>query len=144
MDSDVEGERLVRASWTSTGVFAVPAVLAALTGARVLEITSATISVVLFLVGCAVFLVAYARAVNRSRTEEIAVAGVYLMMGESAPRRVRNHLLGSLAVQIVVALVTAAIRWPLAFGILVPTLGMGLAGLWTATHGTFPERRVRA
>ena len=138
------GDGIIRASWTSTAVFAAPALVAAATGAKAVEITSAAISVVLFFIGCVVFLVAYARAVNRSRTEHVAVAGVYLMMGGSAPRPVRMHLLASLAVQTIVALVTAAIRWPLAFGILVPTLGLGLAGLWTATHGTFPARREQA
>jgi hypothetical protein len=138
------GDRIIRASWTSTVVFGVVAVAAAATGNRPLEIVSAAIDVVLFLAGCVVFLVAYAKAVSRSREEEIAVAGVYLMMGGSAPAETRTQLLGSLAAQIAIAIVTAAIRWPLAFGILVPTLGLALAGLWTARHGTFPERRVRA
>jgi hypothetical protein len=138
------GDRIIRASWTSTAVFGVVAVTAAVSGNRAIEIVSAAVDVVLFLAGCVVFLVAYAKAVNRSRDEEIAVAGVYLMMGGSAPAEVRKHLLGSLAAQTAIAIVTAAVRWPLAFGILVPTLGLALAGLWTATHGTFPERRVRA
>ena len=137
------GDRIIRASWTSTAVFGVVAALAAITGNRPLEIVSAAVDVILFLAGCVVFLVAYAKAVNRSREEEIAVAGVYLMMGGSAPADVRRHLLGSLAAQCAIAIVTAAVRWPLAFGILVPTLGLALAGLWTATHGTFPARVVR-
>ena len=29
---------------------------------------------------------------------------------------------------------------PLAFGILVPMLGLGLIALWGARHGTFPAR----
>ena len=138
------GDRIIRASWTSTAVFGVVAAAAAATGNRPLEIASAAVDVVLFLAGCVVFLVAYAKAVNRSRDEEIAVAGVYLMMGGSAPPQTRNHLLGSLAAQTAIAIVTAAVRWPLAFGILVPTLGLGLAGLWTAVHGTFPKRRQQA
>lgn len=137
------GDRIIRASWTSTAVFGVVATAAALTGNRPLEIVSAAVDVALFLAGCVVFLVAYARAVNRSRTEEVAVAGVYLMMGDSAPKPVRNHLLGSLGAQTAIALVTAAVRWPLAFGILVPVLGLALAGLWTSTHGTFPAKRAR-
>jgi hypothetical protein len=144
MAPDAEGDRIIRASWTSTAVFGALAAAAAATGAKPLEILSAAVSLVLFVAGCVVFLVAYARAVGRSRTEEVAVAGVYLMMGGSAPASIRTHLLGSLATQTVIALVTAAIRWPLAFGILVPTLGLGLAGLWTATHGAFPDKRVRA
>lgn len=138
------GDRIIRASWTSTAVFAVTAIVAAATGNRPFEVVSAAVDVVLFLAGCVVFLIAYAKAVNRSREEEIAVAGVYLMMGGSAPPQARTHLLGSLAAQTAVALVTAAVRWPLAFGILVPTLGLALAGLWTATHGTFPKRRQAA
>lgn len=144
MAAEVEGERIIRASWVSTALFGLVAVTAAATGSKALEITSAAISVVLFAAGCVVFLVAYARAVGRSRTEEVAVAGVYFMMGGSAPRHVRRQLLASLAAQTVVALVTAAVRWPLAFGILVPTLGLGLAGLWTSTHGAFPDKRVRS
>jgi len=138
------GDRIIRASWTSTALFGLAAAAAAASGNRPLEIVSAALDVVLFLAGCVVFLVAYARAVNRSRQEEIAVAGVYLMMGGSAPARVRNHLLASLGAQTAIAVVTAAVRWPLAFGILVPTLGLGLAGLWAATHGTFPPRQLRA
>jgi threonine/homoserine efflux transporter RhtA len=137
------GDRIIRASWTSTAVFGVVAAAAAITGNRAIEVVSAGVDVALFLAGCVVFLVAYAKAVSRSREEEIAVAGVYLMMGNSAPKETRAHLLGSLAAQTAIAIVTAAIRWPLAFGILVPTLGLGLAGLWSATHGRFPARVVR-
>ena len=48
-----------------------------------------------------------------------------------------------MAVQTIVGLVTAAIRieTTLAFGILVPTLGLAFCGLWGARHGLFPPRR---
>jgi hypothetical protein len=138
------GDRIITASWAGTAVFALIAALAAITGNRALEIVSAGVDVALFLAGCVIFLAAYARAVQRSRTEQIDVAGVYLMMGGSAPKPVRTQLLGSLAAQVVVALVTAAVRWPLAFGILVPTYGLGLAGLWAARNGTFPAKKTKA
>ena len=53
-------------------------------------------------------------------------------------------MLGGAAAQAVVAVATAAVRpySPLAFGILVPLWGLGLAGLWAARHGTFPQRKV--
>jgi hypothetical protein len=55
---------------------------------------------------------------------------------------VQRHLLGSLGVQIVVAVVAAALDpfTPLAFGTLVPTLGLALCGLWAVRHGMFPGR----
>ena len=77
------GDRIIRASWTSTVVFAVPAIVTTANSKHATEILSAVISVVLFVAGCVVFLAAYGKAISRSRTEEIAVAGVYLMMGGS-------------------------------------------------------------
>ena len=55
---------------------------------------------------------------------------------------VQVRMLVPLAIQVVVALLTASIRLytPLAFGILVPMWGLGLAGLWGARYGTFPPR----
>ena len=66
----------------------------------------------------------------RSRREELSVAGLFLLSG-SAPSDVRRLLLGALAVQTAVALATASVRpfTPLAFGVLVPTFGLGLCGL---------------
>jgi len=63
----------------------------------------------------------------------------FFLTGGTAPRPVRVRLLGAFAVQVVVALVTSSIRvyTEVAFGILVPMLGLGLAGLWGARHGRF-------
>ncbi|MGI9622760.1 MAG: hypothetical protein ACR2PK_07985, partial [Acidimicrobiales bacterium] len=92
-------------------------------------------------IGTVVFLVAFAAAVERSRTEEIAVASLYFLSG-SAPGSVRWHLLGSTAIQTAVAFAAAAARpfTGAAFGILVPMYGLAMAGLWAARHGTFPDR----
>ena len=131
---------IVRAAWWGTAVFTLTAAIAALTRASALEVLAVAVDLVLFAAGCVIFLMAYARAVQRSRHERVDVAGVYLMMGDSAPPDVRRSLLGAMGVQIAVALVTAALDYPLAFGILVPTYGLALAGLWAARHGTFPAK----
>jgi hypothetical protein len=70
--------------------------------------------------------------------------GLFLLTG-SAPPAVRRALLTCLGIQTVVAFATAAVRpfTPLAFGVLVPTLGLGACGLWAARHGTFPDRAGR-
>ena len=131
------------ASWSGTALFTLAAVAAAVSGAGAAELVAVAVDAVLFVAGCVAFLAAYARAVTRSRTDEIAVAGVYLLMGDSVPPAVRRRLLGALAVEIAVALASAGARFgtPLAFGVLVPVYGLGLAGLWAARHGTFPPRR---
>ena len=67
-------------------------------------------------------------------------------LDHSAPKPVRRSLLGSLAVEIAVAVAGAALHpnTSLAFGILAPVYGLSLAGLWGARHGTFPKRQIKA
>lgn len=136
----LSGERLIRASWWGTGVFAVAAG-AAVARPGTVATFAAVVDVVLFAVGCGAFLWALVRAAGRSRDERLSVAGVWLL-ADSAPRGVRRALLGALGVQVVVALVSAAARpfTPLAFGILVPMYGLGLSGAWGSSLGRFPAR----
>lgn len=105
------------------------------------RIPAIVVALVLFAVGCGVFLWAFAASVERSRFEEVAVAGIYLLQ-QSTPRRVQWHLHGALATQVVVGLITASARpfTSLAFGILVPMFGLGLNGLWAARYGRFAKR----
>ncbi|MDH3705912.1 MAG: hypothetical protein OES57_07575 [Acidimicrobiia bacterium] len=136
---DVEGWGWIRASWWFTGLFVVTTLLAvAVEGFRVV---AAIVDLVLFAMGVVVFLGAFFTAVSRSRTELIGVGGLYFLAG-CAPRRVRLHLLGAFAVQVVVALVAASLApfTAVAFGILVPVLGLGMAGWWGARYGQFPPR----
>ena len=99
------------------------------------------VSVVLFLAGCALFMVDLVLAAARSREAIMGIGGLFFMAG-SAPRQVQRQLLGSLAVQVLVAVVAAALDpfTPLAFGTLVPTIGLAFCGLWSVRHGLFPER----
>lgn len=136
----MERDPIVTASWAGTAAYAAFAVVAAATGATPLEVLAVAVALGLFLAGCVTFLMAYARAVQRSRHERIDVAGVYLLLGDSMPAATKRHLLASLAVQVVVSVAAAFADYILAFGILVPTYGLGLAGLWAARHGTFPAK----
>lgn len=133
------GAAIVRASWIGTGVFTVTAFAADFVTA--MKPVAFTVAVVLFAAGCAVFLLAYFRALGRSRSENISVTNLYFLAG-SAPAPVRRSLLASLAVEVVVAFITAGIRpyTSLAAGILAPVYGLGLCGLWAARHGTFHPR----
>ena len=127
-------------SWRGTVLFSVTAVAA--TVFDELRWLAAVVALTLFGVGCVVFLVAFALAVERSRTDAIGIGGLYFLVG-SAPSSTQRHLLGSLAVQVVVGLATAAIRMftSLAFGTLIPVFGLALAGLWGARYGEFESRQ---
>jgi hypothetical protein len=140
--AEAPGRRILAVAWRLTALFAVTATLAAISPTTFLRVVAVTVALVLFAIGMIVFLVAYFRAIGRSRYEVISVVGVYLFVGGVAPAAVRRSLLGALAVQTLVALATASVRpyTSLAFGVLVPLLGVALCGLWSARHGRFAER----
>lgn len=124
----------------ATIVFSVAAVLAVLVPS-LLRIPFAVLSCVLFAAGIVAFLAAYAQALRRSRTDQISLPGIFGLSG-SCPRAVQWRFHALTTVQVVVAVVTAAIQpfTAQAFGILVPMLGLGLGGLWASRHGEFSER----
>jgi hypothetical protein len=131
---------LVRASLIGTAVFVVVAVAAAVVPDSLAGV-AVVVDLALFAAGCVAFVMTLLRAAARSRTDEISLSGLWWLTG-TAPAPVRRALLGAFGVQVVVALATASARpfTGLAFGILVPTYGLGLAGLWAARRGSFPSR----
>ena len=132
---------IVQASWIGTTAFVATAAL----GVAVEDTrpVAAAVALALFAAGTVVFLIALVRMGQRSREDELSIGGVFLLQG-SAPSLVRRHLLGAWTVQIVAAFAAAGIRpfTALAFGVLAPVYGIGLAGLWGATHGQFSPRRA--
>ena len=144
-EARLPGEGIVTASFAGTGAFAAASVVATAFPDDFAR-PAAVLDGLLFGVGVVAFLWAYWVAVQRSRTDELSIAGVYFFAGNSAPKVIRFRLLLALAVEIVVAIVSASIRLytPVAFGILVPMFGLGLAGLWGARYGTFPPRSAES
>lgn len=132
-----------RAVAASTAILAVTAIGAdAVEGLR---LPALIVALALFLGGAIAMLVAYGIAVARSRRDTIAVAGLFFLTGDVAPKPVRVRLRAALAAQIVIGVATAAIRpfTSLAFGVLAPLAALGLTGVWAARHGHFPARPVK-
>ena len=140
MVEDLPGARLIRTSDVVTVVFTVVAIASALALDR-LKVVIVAVSLALFVVGCVTFLWAFAIAVQRSRTDAIGIGGLFFLQ-DSAPRAVQVRLLGALAVQVVVAVATAAVHpfTSQAFAVLAPMFGLGMAGLWGARYGHFEAR----
>lgn len=142
------GQVIVGANLVLTAVFVVSAVVAAIVFANPWKTIAVVASLACFSLGVVAFLWGYWNAVQRSRHENIGVASLYFLTGGVAPRGVSRAMNVCLAVQTVVSLATALARnstdgrpgSTLAFGILVPMLGLGLNGLWGAFHGTFEQR----
>lgn len=154
MTSTVErpGRNLVRINVVGTAVFTASSVWAAVVFDGVAKAQGVAVDLLLFAVGVVAFLWGYFAAVQRSRVDQMSVAELYLLMGGAIPSGVRRIMNSLLVVQVIVALATAMSRLTtpgengetngstLAFGVLVPMLGLGLNGLWAATHGEFPPR----
>lgn len=133
---------MIRASWIGTAALAVTAV--GDVASPTFAIPAFVVAIAMFAVGTGLFIAALVVAAGRSRDSEIGMGGLFFLQG-SAPRNIQLHLLGSLTLEVVVALATAAAKpyTSLAFGILAPVYALGLAGLWAARNGTFPARVVR-
>lgn len=142
--------RLVRANLGLTALFVVTVAIAIpLRDQRGGQVLIAVVSLVLFAIGIAASIWAYAAALDRSRVEEVGVANLYLLTGDTAPRPVKRAMTAALVVQIVAALTGAWVGVAgltgnqinaLAFGVLVPMLGIGMNGAWAARYGSYGPR----
>ena len=148
MMGDVKGAVIVRVNALFTVLFLVTAVLAAVYFAQPWKVIAVVVCLASFSVGVCAFLWGYWSAVQRSREDNISVAAMYFLIDKCAPKSVARRMNGLLTLQVIIGLVTAGMRpstdgksgSTLAFGILVPMLGLGLNGLWAAFHGQFAPR----
>lgn len=144
----------VRANVVGTAVFALTlAIGVPLRDERPAQILVGVVSMVLFAIGAVGGLWAYVSALERSRTDEIGVANLYLLTGPTAPKPVKRLMSSLLAAQVVLALTGAIIGTvgltgsqvnALAFGILVPMFGLAMNALWAVRHGNFGPRVDRS
>jgi hypothetical protein len=140
---------IVRSNILITGVFTFLTFLAAWLFTPGLRGMIVAVDLALFAIGCFAFIWSYFSAVQRSRTDEISVAGLFALAGGVAPRRITMVMNSCLAAQVVVGLIGAIVRSStdgragstLAFGVLVPIFGLGLNGLWSSRLGVFPPRQ---
>jgi hypothetical protein len=149
IDDVTAGDVIIRADLAGTALFAVTAALAATFFTTLWQWVAAVTALALFAIGVFAFLWSYYNAVQRSRRDVIAVSGLYFLLGDATPPRVRRVMLATLLLQLVIAIITTFARLDgpdgkpgssLALGFLVPMFGFGLNGLWAAYHASFPPR----
>lgn len=148
-----DGSRLVRVNLVGTVAFVLAeGVAIPLRSERPAQVLVAVVSLVLFAMGVATALWAYTSALERSRVHEVGVANLFLLTGPTAPVAVRRRMTAALVVQVVLGLAGAIIGSiglgatslnALAFGVLVPMLGIGMNGAWAARYGSFGPRLER-
>lgn len=139
---------IIRFNVAATAVFFVVALATTVAFNDTMRVVVVVVSLALFAVGVASFLLGFFAAVQRSRDDEIAVSQLFFLSGSTAPATVKRTMLAALAVQAVVGIGCAIARPStdgkagsvLAFGVLVPMLGLGLNGLWSSRYGQFAPR----
>jgi len=144
--------KIVLFNRVTTVAFAVVAVVSAIFFTSGLRVAIVAVSLVLFTIGVATFLLGYFAAVQRSREEEISVTQLFFLAGEVAPKNVRLAMWYCFAAQCAVGLGVALARPStdgkagsvMAFAVMVPMLGIGLNGLWAGRFGTFAPRQLKS
>lgn len=142
--------RVIRVDVVGTALFLVALFIAVpFRSHRFAQFIIGGVSMGLFAIGVATTLWSYAKALERSRVEEVGVANLYLLTGQTAPKPVRRVMTAALTTQVVAAVVGAWIGVvgldkgelnALAFGVLVPMFGVGMNGVWAALHGSYGPR----
>lgn len=140
----IPGRWVMLVSWIATAVFVVVSIVTVIDPDRFIAVYFG-VAIVLFLGGSILFAVDIVLMGSRSRDDLMGIGGIFLLAG-SAPRQVQMSLLSALGVQIIVAVVAAAIHpfTPLAFGTLVPILGLSICGFWAVRYGHFPPQTPTA
>ena len=141
-------KNLPRINLLLTALFSVVTAVAAVVFTPATRTAGVVVDLVLFSIGVAAFIWGYFSAVQRSRVDEISVASLYFLSGQVANKQIQKIMNGCLIAQLVIGLVGAIARSStdgkagstLAFGVLVPLLGLGLNGLWASQFGTFTPR----
>jgi len=136
---DVEGRGLLVADAVGTAVLALVTVASAVTDADAVVILNLAVAGALFLGGCVGFGIGFLRAVGRSRTETVDLAGLFYLTG-SAPQEVRRAFLGLWFAQIAIAAAAIPLTDP-PFAVMAPVWGIGIITWWASAHATFPPRQ---
>ncbi|MFA5564815.1 MAG: hypothetical protein WC184_02825 [Acidimicrobiia bacterium] len=139
-----QGKELVWATWAGTALLVVVSVLG-LVAIDAFAPVVVGVSGVMFLAGSALFFVAYAKAIGRSRFELIGIGGLYFLSGNTAPKHIRTSMMWSfgLEVALVIGLIVAKPFSSMVFTALAPVYPIGLAGMWAALYGQFPARPAK-
>lgn len=131
-----QGRAIIRWGWAANVVFAASAIPVAVGVDDALGVAIG-VALVLFLVATVAFVYAFAVGLARSgQGDNVAVANLFFLQG-SAPKPIKQAFLWMFLVCLAITAGTAA--WE-PFGVLVPMLPVGLAGVWAARYGVFPPR----
>lgn len=136
---------LANLSLQITVAFALFATITFLVRQPGLDLVFAAVSAILFFVGAGVLGLGFWNGIQRSKVDEVRIAGLLSVDKSHVSTSARNRLWLAILIQIAVTFAFAALRpfTQQAFGVLVPTLGLGFAALWGSRFAKFFPRKDR-
>lgn len=107
-----------------------------------LDVAYAIACSAIFVVAVGLFGLGMWNGIQRSRVDDVTLTGLVAIDRTHVPGSARNKLWLAIIVQLVVSIGFASLRpfTQQAFGLLVPTLGLGLATLWGSRFAVFHPR----
>ncbi len=137
-------QRLVTLSVQLTCVFAVLSLVTSLLAERLDPIFAIACSA-LFAIGTLLLALGFWNGIQRSRIDEVTLTGLVAVDSSHVPARARNMLWAAIVLQTVIGVLFGSLRpfTQQAFGLLVPTLGLGFAALWGSRFAAFHRRDDR-
>ena len=132
---------IVRASLLSTAAFGALSLATYLLDGS-LDRTFSVVCAVLFVAGTLLLGLGMWNGIQRSRIEEVTLTGLLSVDKSHVPGSIRNALWLSIVLQVALSLLFASLRpfTEQAFGLLVPMVGLGFAGLWGSRFAEFHAR----
>ena len=124
-----------------TAVFSILATATFVLQSR-LDLIYAVVSAALFFIGTGVLGLGFWNGIQRSKLEEVRLTGLVAVDKSHVSKAARNKLWLAIIIQIAVTFAFAALRpfTQQAFGVLVPTLGLGFATLYGSRFAKFHPR----
>lgn len=138
---ETPNNQLIDLSVRSTVVFVVASAAVYLLE-DTLDVAYAIACSATFVVAVGLFGLGMWNGIQRSRVDDVTLTGLVAIDRSHVPSSARNALWLAIVVQLVVSIVFASLRpfTQQAFGLLVPTLGLGLATLWGSRFAVFHPR----
>ena len=110
-----------------------------------LDLIYAVVSAILFFLGTGVLGLGFWNGIQRSKLETVRLTGLVAVDKSHVSVAARNKLWLAIIIQIAVSFTFASLRpfTQQAFGVLVPTLGLGFAALYGSRFAQFHPREDR-
>lgn len=138
----MDGRLLLVLDAAVTAIFLIVTIWAAISGSDTAALANLTVSSVIFVGTCILFVIGFLLAAARSRDDDLHLAGLFYL-SRVAPDRVRRAFMGLWFVQMAIGVAAIPTTAP-PFGVMATMFGVFVNMVWSARHASFPPPTMSA